>query len=106
MKQLATGVVGRSRRLVLVGNAGGTNVGCSLWRAAVTRGLGDEFCNAKRAYAGPTVMRMLCWRFAGHRPLRLRSFSDQVVRACREHRPGWLVTTGIAPVDETALRAI
>jgi spore maturation protein CgeB len=90
----------------MVGNAGGTNVGWSLWRAAMASSLTGQFCDAKQAFAGPRWMRTLYWRFAGHRPVHLRSFSAQVVAACRKERPGWLVTTGIAPVEAAALAAI
>jgi spore maturation protein CgeB len=92
--------------LVLVGNPGVVHVGAHLHAAARELGLGVTFCNAEGAFSGPAVLRKLSWRLRGHRPLRLRQFSREVVAACQSARPDWLLTTGLAPLEPWALRAI
>ena len=94
------------KSLVLVGNPGVVHVGAHLDAAARAFGLGVTFCNAEDAFGGPALLRKLSWRLAGHRPPRLRQFGQQVLAACRSARPEWLLTTGLAPLDATTLRAI
>lgn len=92
--------------LVLVGNDGGTNVGASLLRAARALGTDATLIDASRAYAGPRPLARLNWWLRGRRPLRLRSFSRQVVAACEARQPAWLITTGLAPIDRASLDCI
>jgi spore maturation protein CgeB len=84
--------------LIIVGNAGGTNVGYSFWRAAQKTSMGARFCDARAASAGPRILRSLSWRLLGHRPPNLIRFSAQVVDICRTERPQVLLTTGLAPL--------
>jgi hypothetical protein len=93
-------------RVLIVGFEGGTNVGPSLWRAAAGLGLAGRFCDMGRAFAGPSLIRKLSWRLGGHRPPALRAFSQEVVAACDEVRPRWLLSTGLAPLDAEALGSI
>jgi hypothetical protein len=92
--------------VVVVGIAGGTNVGPSLWRAATGLGLDGRFCDMQLAYAGPSLLRKAYWWLGGHRPTALRAFSEEVVAACDEVRPRWLLCTGLAPLDAAALGCI
>jgi spore maturation protein CgeB len=90
-------------RVLIVGIEGGTNVGPSLQRAAAGLGLDGRFCDMQRAYAGPRLLRKLYWQLGGHRPQALRGFSREVVAACDEFRPRWLLSTGLSPLDAAAL---
>jgi spore maturation protein CgeB len=92
--------------LMLVGNPGVVHVGAHLDAAARQLGLGITFCNAEEAFGGPALIGKITWRLAGHRPPRLPQFSRHVVAACQATRPDWVLTTGLAPVEAQALRAI
>lgn len=58
------------------------------------------------AYAGPRWLRSFFWRCLGRRPLRLRSFSRQMVATAKLRRPRVVVTTGIAPLDRGSVLAL
>ena len=92
--------------LMLVGNPDVTHIGSHFRSAAHAAGLQVAFCDTRAAFAGPAPLRTLNWRLRGHRPVRLRQFSDEVVMRCRAIRPTWLLTTGLAPLDARALSAI
>lgn len=92
--------------LLIVGNEGGTNVGASLQRSAAAAGVTCVLCDARQATAGPRLAVTLSWRLRGHRPLRLREFSDHVVSECERLRPRTLIATGQAPLTAEALRRI
>jgi spore maturation protein CgeB len=95
-----------SPSLVLVGNSGVIHVGSHLNQAACAAGLDVAFCDAGAAFGGPAWLRRLTWRLGGHRPPRLRQFSEHVVALCRRTRPSWLLATGLAPLEAQALAAI
>ena len=84
--------------LIVAGNAGGTNIGESLNRAAGPVGLKSMLCDARAATRGPRIASTLSWRLFGHRPLHLNAYSRSVVAACQEFRPRTLLTTGQSPV--------
>jgi spore maturation protein CgeB len=60
----------------------------------------------EEAYRGSSVARRINWYLRGGLPNRLDAFSDSVVKACREFAPEALLTTGMAPVNGTALDQI
>jgi spore maturation protein CgeB len=92
--------------VMIVGNEGGTNVGVSLQRAALARGLSCHLCDARKATAGPRAAVTLSWRLLGHKPLRLASFSRSVVEECRQYAPKVLIATGLTPLDAESLAEI
>jgi spore maturation protein CgeB len=92
--------------VMVVGNAGGTNVGASLQRAAIALGLNAGLCDSGSASAGNRIASILSWRMFDHRPLHLDSFSRAVVAECRRRKPGVLITTGLAPVTAGNLAEI
>lgn len=100
----AKGLAGQ--RLLLVGNPDVVHVGGHFYNAAKIMGLPVLFVDARRAFAGPTWLVKLNWWFRGRRPSRLETFSYEVVRACQEFRPSWMLATGLAPLEASALRAI
>jgi spore maturation protein CgeB len=94
------------RKLLLIGNAGEVHVGAHLRRALEGMEIAAEFCNAEEAFGGPTWQCRMNWWLRGHRPSRLRQFSERVLRICHDFRPAAMLTTGIAPVEANALKAI
>lgn len=93
------------RKLLLVGNPDVVHVGAHLNAAAKKLGLEVRFLDSTKAFAGPAWLFKFNWWFRRHRPSRLRDFSEQLVGACREFRPQWILTTGLAPVEDWALEA-
>jgi hypothetical protein len=89
--------------LIIVGNSGGTNVGASLYRAALNAGLRAVLLDATAAYRAPRMTARFNWWVRGRRPTHLDEFSAQVVEACATLRPRWLVATGLAPLRRSAL---
>lgn len=92
--------------LVIVGNAGGTNIGASLERAARARGLDVTLVNAQQAFAGPRMITRINWWLRGRRPARLEAFGREVLDACRTVRPRRLIATGLAPLDRPTLAGL
>jgi spore maturation protein CgeB len=66
-------------------------------------GLATRLIDINAAYEGNTVKRRIDWWLRGRRPSRLHAFSEEAVRACREFRPDYLITTGLAPLSAQAL---
>lgn len=92
-------------RLLIVGNPSEIHVGSHLAKAARMLGIEVDMLDMTQAFAAPRVVRSLWWRW-DRRPFRLRTFSRAVVEQCRTFQPTWLLTTGLAPVDEAALQEI
>src|SRR5215831_8358103 len=92
--------------LIIVGNHGGTNVGWSFAKSCAQLDMRASYADARLAFAGPSWARRLHWHVLGHRPSRLGSFSRRLLRTCQELRPRRLLTTGLAPVGDAALRSI
>ena len=92
--------------LLLVGNPDPTHVGAHLKHAAHPLGVETVICNVTEAYDGSLWRNRINWWMRGRRPTRLREFSAKVLETCRDVRPNWLLATGIAPVEEAALKEI
>jgi spore maturation protein CgeB len=92
--------------VLIVGNPGEVHVGRHLLRAAGQMGIDATLCDTSAAYAASTVRRTFNWRLRGRRPAHLTTFGRDVVAKCRERRPSTLIATGIAPLDDEAMRAI
>lgn len=93
-------------RLLVLGNARPAHVGGHFLRAGRALGLEVEGVDAEAAYAGPVWMRRLFWHLLGKRPPRLASVGRQVVERCRRWKPDLLLTTGLAPLGQPALREV
>jgi hypothetical protein len=94
------------RRLLIVGNRGGTNVGQSLEQGALRLQFEVEMRQSADAMKGPTWVSRVSWHLLGRRPTGLGEFSARLVRLCEEWKPRMLLTTGQAPVSASALRRI
>jgi spore maturation protein CgeB len=93
-------------RLVIAGGAGGTNVGDSLRRAALARGIDAELVDTRAAYSGSRMMTGVNWWIRGRRPNRLEAYGRDLATVCRRLKPARLLATGLAPVDRKTLEEI
>lgn len=96
----------RSNRIVIVGNPDPIHVGAHFNHAAQGLNLKIRLCDSREAFTGPAWLTKFNWWIRGHRPSRLREFSDQLVRVCQEFQPSWILSMGLAPIDHRALTAI
>src|SRR5262249_6450669 len=92
--------------IAIVGNAGGTNVGQSLWRAALAAGHRVQFFDSLCGTTGPRLLKSVCWHLADRRPLRLKRVSGAIVHACARTRPEVVIASGTAPLTASALHAL
>lgn len=90
-------------RLLIVGADGGSNVGGSFLRGALSLGIAATLCDTAAAWNTGAAVQKLLWHFAGRRPQRLPQFSESVLEACGEHSPHVLLSTGRAPLTEQTL---
>ncbi len=93
-------------RLLIIGIPQPTHVGRHFLHAAESLSWLVELMDLSDAYAAPVWMRRICWHLMGHRPVYLGAFSAAVVRKCRAERPDLVLTTGLAPVNDLALKEI
>lgn len=94
----------RKKRVILVGIPKATHVGMHLLEAAQEIGVEVSVQNMEAAYEGPRILRSIFWHLLGHRPLKLGTFSAQLIQRCEKEKPDLVIMTGIAPVNENALR--
>jgi len=95
-----------NNRLLIVGNQEPIHIGAHLLRAAQDRGLPVEFHNISAAFNAPWPIVKFNWWLRGHRPPWLDRFSRQIIDVCQRFRPRWVLTTGISPIEDRALKAI
>jgi spore maturation protein CgeB len=95
-----------SERLLLAANPESVHIGAHLYEGAQTLGVNVRLCDARQAFDAPRWLVRLHWNLRGRRPAHLRTFSNSLVQACRDFRPTWLLSTGLAPIDRKALTAI
>src|SRR5262249_30248542 len=93
-------------KLALLGISGGTHIGGSFARGAAKLGIESIYFDADKAFSGPWLLRLLSWHLADRRPFHLNQFSNALVKACARAKPEILVATGMAPLTESALRAL
>jgi spore maturation protein CgeB len=94
------------RKLLIVGNRGGSNIGESFERAAAQVGMETHLMEAKYALSPSPWVQRWHWWLCGRRPARLRSFSQQVADFAYRWKPDCLIATGIIPLDDLAMRAL
>lgn len=93
-------------RIAVVGASGGTHVGESLVRGAADHGIDATLMDTAFAHRAPWVVRKINWTLRDHRPARLRAFGRHVLTECRRLGVEVVVTTGGAPLDARAVRAL
>jgi hypothetical protein len=92
--------------MAIVGALGGSHLGGSLSRAAEQMGLKPFFFDVAEAYGTSRILRSLSWRFAGHRPPMLSSFSRYIAERCEAIRPDVLLSTGMVGPERRQLDEI
>jgi len=103
MNEVIPGRGSLPERLLIVGGVGGTNVGESLYRAALKMGMEARILDTRSAYDAPAWLRALNWRLLGRRPAHMHAFGRELLRACESFKPQVLLTTGLAPVSRRVL---
>jgi spore maturation protein CgeB len=98
--------VPKAVKLALLGTMGGTHVGGSLARGAVKLGIQSILFDAEQVAAAPRLLRSLYWHLGDRRPLHLNRFSNELAEACARAKPEILIATGMAPLTQSALRAL
>jgi spore maturation protein CgeB len=93
-------------RLLLVANMAQAHLGVHMRHAAEELGLALMVLDTRGAWASPVWLQRLSYHLAGRRPSTLGRFSREVLEACSSWRPTVLLSTGIAPPEASALRAI
>jgi len=96
----------RALSLLIIGNRGGTNVGGSFERGAISLGVPVDVLESRNAMGGPGWLRSMKWHLLQHTPAQLAQFSSAVVAHCAERAPTVLLSTGLAPLNEMALEKI
>lgn len=92
--------------IVIVGGANETNVARSLHDAAQKIGMSALLVDHKEAYGESKHLRRLFWHCAGRRPPFIGRFSERVAQLCKTHRPRFVLTTGLCPVNRDSLHEI
>jgi spore maturation protein CgeB len=92
--------------LVIIGRTGGTNVADSLLRSSKQQNFNAVFFHNDSAYQAPKLVKILNWHLRGRYPSNLQRFSQEIVNNCRSYQPQWLLTTGLSPIDASALKEI
>ena len=82
------------------------HVGAHLYHGARTANCAVALLNSEDAFQGNRLIRKLNWWVRGRRPTRLKEFSEKVLQACRELQPECMLSTGIAPISDDALKAV
>ncbi len=93
-------------RICLVGNFEEVHVGAYFFSSAKKLGLQIDKIHSAEAFQAGFFKRKFSWYLGGRCPPLLASFSKKAVREIQVNRPDLVVTTGIAPLDTEALRAI
>lgn len=96
----------RQLDIFFVGPLGNTHIASSFHRAACSNGRSSELISTQAAYAGPAYLRTVLWRFFGRRPIRLRAFSIDTLKAVEARSPHLLITMGSAPLEASVIRAM
>src|SRR5262249_24597572 len=92
--------------LIIVGNPGVIHIGGHLFTGAGELGYSATQLNSEEAFSGNRFLSKMNWRMRGHQPNQLRKFSLRIVQELLLQRHDILVSTGVAPIDENALREI
>jgi spore maturation protein CgeB len=93
-------------RLLIVGIPQPSHVGRHFLNAATSLGWEATLMDVHAAFAAPVWLRRVCWHLLGHRPPLLARFSQELVTRCKQLKPDLVLVTGIAPVNEAALRQL
>jgi spore maturation protein CgeB len=97
------GISDSESSILIVGGTGLTQVGQAFFQSAQDLRMKAWQLDTAAAYQGNRLLRALSWRLFGHKPLRLRAFSNLVLQHCQAQRPSVLLSTGAAPISADVL---
>lgn len=92
--------------IAIVGAFDGPHLGSSFARASAGLGLVPLCFDLADAFATSRIRRSLSWRLGGHRPPLLSKFSAGIAEQCRQIRPAFLLSTGMAGPERQDIDAI
>lgn len=93
-------------RLLIVGNPLEYHVGGHLLAAARSLGWEAEVADLRDSKSRNPWINRVYHHWLGKRPARLKPFGREVVKRCREFRPDFVITSGLAPLSVEAMREI
>ncbi|MDB9456400.1 glycosyltransferase [Dolichospermum circinale CS-534/05] len=93
-------------KLLIIGLSGTTHIGGTFFKVAKNLHLDPRFINVDLAYQAPKWLKTINWHLRGRYPSNLNTFSQDVVKQCVNLQPQWLLTTGIAAINNLALHQI
>jgi hypothetical protein len=93
-------------RLIVVGNPEEFHVGSHFLAAAHSLGWEAEVADVRQAWSGNRWINRIHHHLLRKRPPNLSAFGKLVLEQCHNLRPDFLLSTGVAPLSEHALRAI
>lgn len=95
-----------ARKILLIGNRGGTNVGGCFEAGARAVGLETCFVEMKRAFEAPVLLRRFNWILREKRPTWMGRFNAETLKACHAYRPEHVLATGLVPLEARTLRTL
>lgn len=93
-------------RLLIIGNPLEYHVGGHLLAAALSLGWEAEIVDLRKARSCNSWINSIHHHWFGKLPARLKPFGQAVVQRCREYRPDFVMTSGLAPLSVEAMREI
>jgi spore maturation protein CgeB len=93
-------------RVLIVGNPLEYHVGGHFLAAARTLHWNAECVDVRHAKSGNIWVNRICHHLLNKHPLHLHSFGRLVVERCRNIRPDFVLSSGLAPLPVQALREI
>jgi spore maturation protein CgeB len=93
------------KRGVIIGGAGGTNIGESLKAAALSLALDAFLIDHQSAFEGPKLFRRALWA-AGRRPYKLRTFSKLCFEQTLRVAAHFVIGTGTTPLTRETIDAL
>lgn len=94
------------KKLVLVGQSGGTHLGGSLLRAAQKLEIPTSFHDVRQAKSKIKLLNSIWWRARSKRYPLGRQFEAKVLEDVKEKRPTHFLTTGLTPISRRTLERI
>ena len=95
-----------SSRVVIVGYDVDGHVGHHLGEAANNLGIKSWIVSPAPAFDAPRIVAKINWMMRGHLPSKLNEFSARLVQRCLDLEATHLITTGISPVNNAALKQL
>lgn len=93
-------------KLLIVGNPETIHIGACMQRAAQALKIPSRVCDTRIAFDAGWLSQQFNWRLRGRRPPQLNKFSQHVLDVCKDYRPRWMLTIGLAPVTKQVIQRV